>query len=185
MARIGLSSLRYAVLTDESPLTYEAPASIGKAIAAKVGLELNSAELYADNIMAESDYTFSKGNIALTIDDDSDAVLAALLGRTLGTSPAEVIRKSSDAAPYVGVGRIITKLVNGVYKYKAEFLYKVKFMEVMPEDKTKGDKIEFGTVELSGAIHTLADEKWSASATFPTVAEAQEYLDTCFGVEEA
>lgn len=180
MARIGLHGLKYAELTDETAVTYGVPAVIGKAIGAKLGYELNSAELYADNALAESDYTFNKGTLTLTIADDDDVTMGVLLGRTLATG--ETIRTNKDAAPYVGVGRVITKLVDGAYKYKAEFLSKVKFKEPAPEDKTKGDSVEFGTVEIEGMISVLPNDTWSRSKTFPTKAEAEEYLDTCFGV---
>lgn len=183
MARIGLHGLKFAVLTDEDTPTYDTPEVLGKAVGAKLALELNSAELYADNALAESDYTFNKGTLTVTIADDDDETMGSLLGRTLTTG--ETVRKNTDASPYVGVGRVITKLVNGAYKYKAEFLSKVKFKEPAPEDKTKGDAVEFGTVEIEGMIAVLPDGVWSRSKTFTTRAEAETYLDTCFGVAEA
>lgn len=188
MARIGLEGLRYALITDEGDAdtapTYDAPAVIGKAVDAKMNLELNTAELYADNSLAESDTTFNKGTLDLTIADDDDATLAALLGRTIDATRG-IVRKNNDVAPYVGVGRILTKIVNGAYKYKAEFLVKVKFTDTVPEEKTKGESVEFQTVPLSGAVSTAPNGEWSSTKTFPTRAEAVAYLDACFGVEEA
>ena len=186
MARIGLQGVRYATISSEgtasTAATYGTPATVGKAVGAKLAYELNSAELYADNALAESDYTFNKGTITITVADDDDATLAALLGRSIGTDPAEVVRKNTDTAPYVGVSRIITKLVGGTYKYKAEFLSKVKFKEPAPEEKTKGESVEFGTTDLEGGIAVLPNAEWSKSATFATLAEAESYLDDCFGV---
>lgn len=183
MARIGLHGLRYATLTDEDTPTYGTPATIGKAIGAKLALELNSAELYADNALAESDYTFNKGTLTLTLDDTDDVTLGTLLGRTVTTG--ETIRSNTDTAPYVGVGRVVTKIMNGAYKYKAEFLSKVKFKEPAPEDKTKGESVEFGTTDLEGGISVLPNGQWSRSKTFDTKDEAEAYIDTCFGVVEA
>lgn len=184
MARIGLHGLKYAELTDEADSgSYGTPAVIGKAVGAKLALELNSAELYADNALAESDYTFNKGTLTLTVDDTDDTTIGTLLGRTLTTG--ETVRKNTDTAPYVGVGRVITKLVNGAYKYKAEFLSKVKFKEPAPEDKTKGESVEFATTDLEGGIATLPNGEWSRSKTFDTKDEAEAYIDTCFGVAEA
>lgn len=182
MARIGLSGLKYAELTNEVTPTYAAPAVLAKVVGAKLAYELNSAELYADNALAESDYTFNKGTLTLTVADDDDAVLAKLLGRTVNATTKEVIRTTQDVAPYVGIGRVITKLVGGDYKYKAEFLSKVKFKEPAPEEKTKGESVEFGTVELEGGIAVLPSNVWSRTATFDTLAEAEAFLDDCFGV---
>ena len=53
MARIGLKNFKYSEL-DENEKVKE-PKSLGKAIDCKVSLELNSAELYADDGLAESD----------------------------------------------------------------------------------------------------------------------------------
>ena len=114
MARIGLSGLKYAELTNEVTPTYAAPAVLAKVVGAKLAYELNSAELYADNALAESDYTFNKGTLTLTVADDDDAVLAKLLGRTVNATTKEVIRTTQDVAPYVGIGRVITKLVGGL-----------------------------------------------------------------------
>lgn len=185
MARIGLHGLKYAVLSNEATVTYTAPAVIGKAIGAKLALELNSAELYADNALAESDYTFNKGTLTLTLDDTDDITLGKLLGRTVATTGTDIgvtIRKNTDTAPYVGVGRIVTKIVNGAYKYKVEFLSKVKFKEPAPEDKTKGESVEFGTTDLEGGISVLPSGEWSRSKTFDDKTAAATFLDACFGV---
>ena len=72
MARIGLKNFRYSELDENENVI--APKSLGKAIDCKVSLELNSAELYGDDALAESDYTFNKGSVTISIDDDDDKV---------------------------------------------------------------------------------------------------------------
>ena len=62
MARIGLRNFRYGIL-DEETETYAEVKTPGKAVDCKVSLDLNSAELYADDALAESDYTFKKGTV--------------------------------------------------------------------------------------------------------------------------
>jgi len=184
MARIGLEGLKYALITAEGDATtaptYGTPSVIGKAVDAKLNPELNSAELYADNSLAESDTTFNKGTLDLTVADDDDTVVAALLGHSIATG--EITRSSTDTAPYVGVGRVITKIVGGAYKYKAEFLAKVKFKLTIPEEKTKGESVEFQTAPLSGDVIVPLNGEWSKTQTFDTKAAALAYLDDCFGV---
>jgi hypothetical protein len=68
-------------------------------------------------------------------------------------------------------------MVNGVYKYKVEFLYKVKFSEPSQEDTTKGESLEFGTSEIEGTVAALANGKWSVTKTFTTKTEALTYLE--------
>ena len=91
-----------------------------------------------------------------------------------------MIRSSNDTAPYVGLGRIIQKVVGGVQKYKVEFLKKVKFQEPSQSESTKGENVEFSTTEIVGAIMTLSDGTWSVTQTFDTKQEAITYLSGLF-----
>ena len=186
MAKIGLRNLVWAELTEAAngSATYGTPSTFGKAISSSTDITNNEAELYADDTLAESDYTFSKGTITLGVADDDDTVFAGVLGHDIDTS-GEMVRTATDTAPYVGLGRVITKMVNGVYKYKAEFLCKVKFKEPGQEDNTKGENVEFSTPEIEGTIFALGDSAgtWSKTQTFTTFAAAAAYINTCFGIE--
>lgn len=177
MAKIGLNNFKYSKLTEaeDGTATYAGAKSLGKAIDCKVSIETNTAELYADDGLAESDYTFKKGTVTLGIDEDDDTIFAEILGHTI-SEDGEMVRKDTDIAPYVGVGRILTKLVNGAYKYKVEFLPKVKFAEPSPEEKTKGENIEYSTPSIEGTVMKLADGTWSRTQTFATKEEAVTYL---------
>ena len=174
MARIGLKNFRYSLL-DENEKVKE-PKTLGKAIDCKVSLELNSAELYGDDGLCESDYTFNKGTVTITVDDDDDTILAPLLGHDI-SEDGEIVRKDTDVAPYIAFGRILTKIVGGVYKYKVEYLSKVKFKDTMP-DEAKGESIEFTTVSIEGSVMRKTDGEWSKSKTFTTYKDASDYLDS-------
>ena len=175
MARIGLKNFRYSLLDNNEEVIE--PKSLGKAIDCKVSLELNSAELYADDALAESDYTFNKGTVTITVDDDDDTVLAPQLGHSI-SEEGEIVRKDTDVAPYIAFGRILTKVVSGTYKYKVEFLSKVKFKDTMPDEATKGESVEFTTVSIEGSVMRKSNGEWSKSKTFTTYAEASTYLDS-------
>lgn len=181
MAKIGLRNFLFGILTEGSDgtATYGEAQKPAKAISCSVSITNNEATLYADDSLAESDTSFQSGTVTLGIDDDNDIMLATLLGHTI--TNGEIECNSSDAAPYVGLGRIITKMVGGVYKYKVEFLRKVKFSEPSQEDNTKGESLEFGTTEIEGTVATLADGRWRAAKTFNTMPEAQAYLESFFG----
>lgn len=180
MAKIGLNNFRYSLLTEaeDGTVTYAGAKTLGKAIDCKVSIEKYDAELYADDALAESDNTFKKGTITLTVDEDDDTVFAELLGHEVDTETSEMIRKDTDIAPYVGVGRVLTKVVKGVYKYKVEFLPKVKFSEPEQEEATKGDSIEFKTPSIEGTVSKLADGTWSKAKTFTNKDDAIAHLES-------
>ena len=181
MAKIGLRNFLYGILTEESDgsASYGVAKKPAKAISCKVDISNNDAKLYADYGLAEADTTFQSGTVTLGVDDEDDVIIADLLGHQI--VDGELLRNADDTAPYVGLGRIITKMVGGVYKYKVEFLRKVKFSEPSQENNTKGENVEFSTSELTGLVSTLANGDWSASKTFNTMAEAQAYLNSFFG----
>lgn len=180
MAKIGLRNFLFGVLTEQSDgsASYGEAIKPAKAISCSVSITNNEAKLYADDSLAESDTSFQSGTVTLGVDNEDNTVMATLLGHTL--SSGELIRTSNDVAPYVGLGRIVTKMVNGAYKYKVEFLYKVKFAEPSQDDTTKGENLEFGTSTIEGQVACLADGRWSCSKTFNTMEDAQTYLESFF-----
>ena len=181
MAKIGLKNFFYGILSEASDGTpsYGVKKKLAKAVQCTVNITNNDAKLFADDGLAESDTTFQSGTISLTIDDDDDTVMADLLGHDI--EGGVMVRSAQDIAPYVGFGRIITKLVGGVYKYKVEFLYKCKFSESSQSNDTKGESVSFGTTALPGIIAQLANGKWSETKTFNTIADAEAFLDSLFG----
>lgn len=179
MANVGLTNLWWANLTEgiDGTPTYDGAKTLGKAVSCSVSITNNDAKLYGDDALAESDTSFASGSVTLGVTDDNDEIFAPLLGHDIDAS-GEIVRTSTDAAPYVGLGRIVTKMVNGAYKYKVEFLYKVKFSEPSRDENTKGENLEFSTPSIEGVVASLADVNgtWSKSKTFDSKADALEYL---------
>lgn len=180
MAKIGLQNFLYGALTEDAQgnATYGTAKKPARAISCNVSITNNDVRLYADDVVAESDTSFSAGTVTIGIDDEDIEMMGDLLGHTV--TDGEMVRKATDVAPYVGFGRILTKMVNGVLKYKVEFLTKVKFSEPSAEETTRGETVEFGTSELEGTVVTLADGTWSKCKTFDTIAEARTYLTGLF-----
>lgn len=177
MAKIGLSNFRYGILTEaqDGTPTYGGAKTPGKAISCNVEISNNSATLYADDALAESDTSFQSGTVTMGIDEDDLDTMADLLGHTI--TDGVMTRSVTDTAPYVGLGRIITKMVNNVISYKVEFLYKVKFSEPSAENTTRGENVEFATTEIEGTVAALQNGKWSVAKSFTTKEAAITYLE--------
>ena len=178
MARIGLTNIWFSNLTEASggTATYDGAKQLGKAVSTNFSPNTSDAKLYGDDALAESDSAATGGTLTLGVTDDDDTIFAPLLGHTI--SDGEVIYKSTDAAPYVGVGYILSKLVNGAKKFKVDFFYKCKFKDMSVEQQTKGESIEFTTPTVEGDISVLgdADGTWRKSETFDSLSEALTYL---------
>ena len=181
MAKIGVQNFLYGVLTEESDgiASYGAGQKPGKAVSCNVGVSSNDAKLYADDSLAESDTSFQGGTVSIEVDNADVTTQATLLGHTI--SGEEMIRNANDVAPYVALGRIVTKMVDGAYQYKVEFLNKVKFSEPSQENTTKGESVEFGTTSLESIVSTLSNGDWSTTKAFDTIEEARTYLNGLFG----
>ena len=182
MAKIGLDNFLYGMLTEaqDGTPTYGVAKKPGKAVNCQVSISNNSATLYADNTLAESDTSFQNGTATIELDNADIQTQADLLGHTVDSDTGAMVRNSNDTAPYVGFGRIVTKMVNGSYQYKVEFLHKVKFSEPSQDNATKGETVEFGTTTFEGVVSALTSGKWSTTATFDTKTEAQTYLNSFF-----
>lgn len=184
MARIGFRKAKYNPIDGDKykALTGSKVPEFEKVVDEKFAPEYNTAELYANDALCESDYSFKKGTLSLTVADDEDDFVAAIMGNTV--TSGEVVSSVDDTAPEVGYGHILPKLVNNVKKYKVEFFPRVKFTKVTTDNKTRGESIEFSTTAIEGtvyplekAVNGLAVGTWEKHQTFATLAEAETYLD--------
>lgn len=182
MAKIGLNNFRYSFLTEASDGTpsYSGARKPAKAISCNVSVNSADAKLFADDVLAESDTSFTGGTVTIGIDREDNQTMADMLGHTL-TSGGLLKRNSNDSAPYIGFGRIVTLMVDGQYKYRVEVLYKTKFKEPSQENNTKGESMEFSTTTLEGTVNALANGDWSCSETFNTKGDAITFLETTLG----
>lgn len=186
MARIGfkkakynkISGDKYEALKDSKVPVFE------KVVDEKFAPEYHNAELYANDALAESDYSFKKGTLSVTIADDEDAFIAELFGSTIEEESGEVTSNIEDTAPEFGYGHIIPKIVGGVRKYKVEFFPRVKWTKATSDNKTRGESVEFSTTALEGtvmpletALNGMAVGDWEKHKTFTSLTEAETYLD--------
>lgn len=189
MAKIGLKYPVYAVATETtSAISYSGGAVLAKAINASISIDTNDVKLYADDAIAESDFSFSSGTVTIEIDELGNAAQLALLGYTEGSTTdaslgtKELKASGTDTPAYVGFGFYGRKKVSNATRWRAVWLKKVQFKEPNDEMKTKGESVEFGTTSLEGTIMVAADGYWKEEGTFDTEAEAVSYLNTKTGI---
>lgn len=199
MATIGLSKPYYGIYSASgTAVSYTDGAVMGKATEANIEIDTTEDNnLYGDNAIAEADRSFAGGTLTLSTTDLSQEVSKAILGLkesaitgiegVTDTSAKELIYDDDQSTPYLGVGFIIKKKVNGAYRWRAVVLTKVMFSVPADAATTQGESIEWQTPELSATImrDDSATHMWKREATFTTEVQAEAYIKARLGITEA
>lgn len=182
MANFGLSKPWIAELNAEND-TYSNGFKCGSAMSTSVTPNFNEASLYADNQQKEYVKEFKNATVAVGVDRIPIKAAPILFGHTVAEDDEET-SKSEDSSHYVGYGFITAEQVDGVKKYRACVLLKVKFAEGEESFTTKGDNIVFSTPTLSGiAIANNSGEWRKKSPYYATEDEADEWIQKILGVK--
>ena len=181
MAFIGMRHPVVATLsahTAGSEPTYGAGKVVGHAIAGNLTITRNSNPLYGDDTIVEDDNSITAMSLELGVDDLTEEVRTYMLGlvkKTTGTGTAAVdtYYDTDAAAPYVGLGYIRVRRLDGVTKYEALWYYKAMFSEEAETGATKGESIEWQTPTITGRCMGLSIDNTGA-LTF----RKKQYFDT-------
>lgn len=193
MATIGVSKPYYGkYVNTDGTITYTGGAVFAKAVEFNATIESSDDNnLYADNMIAESDRSFAGGTISVTTDEISQTAAADILGITADTitigeetNISELVYDDDMAAPDLGFGIIIKKKVSGVDKYRAVFFHKIKFNIPADAAVTQGETIEWQTPTIDGIImrDDSAKHGWKSEVTVDTEATAIAYLKQKLGI---
>ncbi|GMU16082.1 major tail protein [Waltera acetigignens] len=183
MANFGLSKPWIAKLNPATN-TYSDAFKCGKAISTAVTPNYNEAPLYADNQQTENVTEFKNANVSIGTDRLPSEAAMVMFGHTVAEN-GEESSKSKDEAGYIGYGFITAEQLDGVKKYRACVLLKVKMKEGEESFETKGDSIVFKTPSLSGTAIANEEGEWRIkSPYYATEAEADQWIQKKFGVVE-
>ena len=177
--------------TDGSLPTYGTGVVIQEARNCTITKTYNDNPLYGDDRIVDDD----NGLQALTASfeptglTDADRVL--LFGEeniSIGGLTAQV--ESDNETPYGGFGYIRKMRDEGVKKFEAWIILKIKFQEESQATNTKEGSISWGTPTLNGRAAGLyidsSDKlRWRVHETFDTIAAAKSWLNTVLNVSAA
>lgn len=182
MAYFGLSKPYIAKLGTSG---YTDGFQCGKAVKTTITPNTSEGRLFADNMQAEYVAEFQNATLSMGVDRLPVEAAKVMFGHTV-TEDGQVTYKSGDASNYVGYGFIVCEILEGVKKYRACILPKVKFNEGEDSYETKGDSITFATPELSGQAMPNDDYEWKIiSKAYDTEAEAEAWIKTELDIASA
>lgn len=185
MAHIGMKN-PYAVAIDPQTGAYTGDAfKIGKAINFS-GTPTNvDVKLWADDGVAESDKGITDYGVSLNVDEVSLENQGTLLGHTYvpagNDTPESLDIKTTDVAPYFGVGFYKRRRKNGVQTYTAVWLQKVQFANPAENAETKGETINFQTDTLEGTAFNNDAGSIIKKAIFSDEADALAWVQSAAG----
>ena len=177
--------------TDGSMPVYGTGVVIQEARNCTITKTYNDNPLYGDDRIVDDD----NGLQALTASfeptglSDTDRVL--LFGESVAAIPGQTGLtgqwEGDNETPYGGFAYIRKMRDNGVKKFEAWLILKIKFQEESQSTQTKEGSISWGTPTLSGRAAALyvdsSDEaKFRVHYTFDTMAEAKTWINTILNV---
>ena len=177
--------------TDGSMPVYGTGVVIQEARNATISKTYNDNPLYGDDRIVDDD----NGMTALTCSfeptglSDSDRVL--LFGETTKAVGSVTAQVETDAeTPYGGFAYIRKMRDNGVKKFEAWLILKIKFMEESQSTNTKEGTISWGTPTLNGraaGLYIDSSDKlsWRVHHTFDTIQAAKSWINTVLNVSAA
>ena len=175
--------------TNGSMPVYDTGVVIQEARNARITKTYNDNPLYGDDHIVADD----NGLQALTVSFEptglSDADRVLLFGEKVAEVSTGVTGQweGDNATPYGGFGYIRKMRDNGVKKFEAWIILKIKFTEDSQATATKEGSISWGTPTLNGRAAGLyidnTDEiKWRVHYTFDTIAAAKAWINTILNV---
>ena len=177
--------------TDGSMPVYGPGVVIQEARNATISKTYNDNPLYGDDRIVDDD----NGMTALTCSFEptglSDSNRVLLFGEDqLSVGGVTAYAESDNETPYGGFGYIRKMRDNGVKKFEAWLILKIKFMEESQSTNTKEGSISWGTPTLNGrAASLLVDssdkQRFRVHYTFDTIAAAKSWINTVLNVSAA
>ena len=177
--------------TDGSMPSYGTGVVIQEARNCTISKTYNNNPLYGDDRIVDDDNGLQEltASFEPTGLSDSDRVL--LFGEeemSVGGLTCQV--ESDNATPYGGFGYIRKMRDNGVKKFEAWVILKIKFQEESQATNTKEGSISWGTQTLNGRaagiyIDSTESLRWRVHETFATMAAAKSWLNTVLNVSAA
>lgn len=189
--------LMYPVFAKLMSHTEGSMPTYGPGVVIQEARNVNISKTYADNPLYGDDRIVDDDNgltaLGMSFEPtgltDSDRVL--LFGEDqLSVGGVTAYAESDNETPYGGFGYIRKMRDNGVRKFEAWIVLKIKFQEENQNTSTKEGNIQWNTPTLNGrAASLLVDssnkQRFRVHYTFETIAAAKQWINTVLNVSAA
>ena len=177
--------------TDGSMPTYGTGVVIHEARNCNITKTYNQNPLYGDDRIVDDDNGLQELAVSFEPTGLSDSDRKLLFGEDEVTVGGITCQAESDnETPYGGFGYIRRMRDNGVRKFEAWIILKIKFQEENQNTSTKEGQINWNTPTLNGRAASLyidnSDrQRFRVHETFDTIAAAKSWINTVLNVPSA
>lgn len=157
MATVGLRDIMFfpIINDDETGTTYGPGVKMGKAMLANVNPQFNSADLRADDGVAETAESRGITTVEVQLDNLTKDSQSVVLGKKVN-GDGVLIDSDDDKSPY-GALAFRSEKANGAYRYVV--LYKGKFTPPANNYETKQETPAFQTPTINGRFLRRASDR--------------------------
>ncbi len=178
MAKKGLEYVCIAKLQEDG--TYKDGEYIGPSAKFTAAASTNTVKDFGDNRAVVTDTSVNTGTVSVEVNEFVNKFYATALGHTYDAEKDQVVCKSNDEAPYLGIACLGQS--TGEKPYKAVVYRKVQLKEPTNEYDTKQEQVTFTHTTLEGDFYTLENGEYSIKAGFDTKDEAKAFIDELFKI---
>lgn len=182
MSKVGIQCVKYSKLSEAGK--YAGAKDIGTLVQFNGTPNKVSAEDYGDNGLVESYTGTNKINLSMELNDMAGAVYADLCGHEYEQESKKVTVKTTDNAPYVGIGAIGNSERSGKRVFVLKFYPKVQFGDPNDDNSTQTETREYKHTTVEGTGYPNEGDELKIEQEFDTLQEAKTALDKMLAAGE-
>lgn len=175
MSKLGIQSVKYSKMDENGK--YTGAKEIGTLVTFNGSPNKIEAEDWGDNRAVESNKSVNKINLSMELNDLAGAEYADLCGHTYDTEKKLVTVKSTDNAPYVGIGAIGNSERNKKEVFVLKFYTKMQFGDPNDENSTETETKTYKHTTVEGTGYPDDTKTLKLEQEFDTLEEAVTELE--------
>ena len=175
MAKKGIQYVKYSKISEDGK--YTGAKDISTLVTFNGSPNKVEAEDWGDNHLVESNRSVNKINLSMELNDMAGEQYADLCGHEYDQETRMVTVKSTDNAPFVGIGAVGNSERNGKEVYIMKVYPNMQFSEPGDDNSTGKETIEYKHVTIEGTGYPDKEDQLKVEQEFDTLAEAKAALD--------
>lgn len=175
MSKLGIQCCKYSVMDEDGK--YTGPKEGGTLVAYNGSPNKVEAEDWGDNGIVESNKSVNKINLSMELNDLEGEKYAELCGHTYDKEKKLVTVKSTDNAPFVGIGAIGNSERNKKPVFILKFYPKMQFSDPNDDNSTATETKDYKHVTIDGTGYPNDTNVLKIEQEFDSLEEAEAELD--------